>query len=97
MQVHPWNPEEEKLLGRISDEAAAIKLGRTLTAVALRRARLGIPISHPKHKSWQKSELRLLAKHSNQEVARLLNRSVASVAHARVRCGIASPRRGQRA
>lgn len=46
--TRPWTPAEEAWLGMDSDEVIAKKLGRSVIAIQLRRARNGIRLRHPK-------------------------------------------------
>ena len=41
---HIEGPEADALLGKMPDQAVALRLGRTVPAVSTRRKRLGIPV-----------------------------------------------------
>lgn len=75
-----WRPQEDQLLGTMSDEALASKLGRAVQAVSGRRHRLGISLAKPQVKSWNDEEVRLLGKLTDKEVSELTGRSRMGVA-----------------
>lgn len=64
----------------MSDEALALKLGRSVEAVSMRRARLRISLAKPLVKSWNDEEVRLLGKLTDKEVSEMNGRSRMSVA-----------------
>lgn len=83
-----WNPQEDRLLGAMSDEALALKLGRSVEAVSMRRARLQISLAKPLVKSWDDEEVRLLGRLTDKEVSELTGRSRMGVAIMRRKLGI---------
>jgi hypothetical protein len=83
----PWGPEEELLLGTMSDAALARRLGRTRAAVAQRRSRVG-KVRRPRGRAWTPEEEALLHSLPPEEVARLTGRSPMAIAIRRTRLGI---------
>ena len=85
----PWRAEDDALLGTISDQEVAQRLGRSATSVKARRARLGI--ASYRH-WWTPGQDLLLGKFLDEELARRLDRSVEAVRARRERLGIPAPR-----
>jgi len=83
-----WSPQEDRLLGSMSDGALALKLGRSVEAVSMRRVRLRISLAQPIVKSWDDEEVRLLGKLTDKEVSELTGRSRVGVAIMRRKLGI---------
>ena len=69
--------EEKALLGTMSDEDLARKLGRSVFTIADWRRRLKIPVFAAKRRPWTAEELKMLGKHPDTKLARRLNRDVA--------------------
>ena len=78
-----WTAREIRLLGTAPDPEIALRLGRTLWAVMLRRGRLHIQNPAPKFRWWTPAEDRLLGTMPDEELARRLNRTVQAVARER--------------
>jgi len=74
-----WTPEQSALLGTAPDADIARRLGRTVTAITLRRSRLGIPNPHNQFRPFTAEEISLLGKFSDEEVARKTGRPAGSV------------------
>jgi hypothetical protein len=78
-RVREWTPMEDKILANHSIEAAARRLGRTLSSVLGRRVKLGIKRSDPAHRRWPKGEEALLGTMSDELLAKRLKRTVNAV------------------
>ena len=83
---HGYTPEEDRLLGTMSDVRVAEVLGRTKNSVRKRRVRLGIRPSA--RRAWDSDEDALLGRYADSEVARRLCRSYGSVQARRLKLGI---------
>jgi len=83
-----WTSEEDGLLGKLTDEDVARKLGYPVPRVRRRRRLLGLPSCNPNHRHWTKEETALLGARSDREVAQLVNRSVGNVRYKRIELGI---------
>jgi hypothetical protein len=81
----PWLPEDDALLGTISDQEVARRLGRSATSVKARRARQGI--ASYRH-WWTPGQDVLLGKFPDEELARRLGRTAEAVLARRERLGI---------
>jgi DNA-binding CsgD family transcriptional regulator len=85
----PWRAEDDALLGTVSDQEIAQRLGRSATSVKARRTRLGIASN--RH-WWTPGQDVLLGKFPDEELARRLGRSLEAVRARRERLGIPVPR-----
>jgi hypothetical protein len=85
----PWLPEDDALLGTISDQEVARRLGRSATSVKARRARQGI--ASCRH-WWTPGQDVLLGKFPDEELARRLGRTTEAVLARRERLGIPAHR-----
>ena len=74
-----WTPEEDALLGKLTDEEISRRLGYSLRRIRRRRRRLGVFNPNPHHRHWTKEEIALLGTATDREVAALVNRSVGNV------------------
>jgi hypothetical protein len=74
----PWTAKEITLLGTMPDPELARRLGRTRSAVQLKRHRRGIRMFHYVPR-WKPEELALLGKVSDEEVARQTGRSLVAI------------------
>jgi hypothetical protein len=83
-----WSVEEDALLGKLSDEEVAGRLGYSVTRVRRRRHLLGVPCWNPTNRPWTKAEIALLGTRPDREVAPLVNRSLANVRYKRLDLGI---------
>jgi len=83
-----WTVEEDALVGTMTDEEAARKLGCSVARVRRRRHLLGRASNNSKHRHWMPGEIALLGTRPDGEVARLVNRSVANVRCKRLALGI---------
>ncbi|MCO5050915.1 MAG: hypothetical protein M9920_01245 [Verrucomicrobiae bacterium] len=83
-----WTAEEDALLGQLTDEAVARKLGYSVKRVRRRRWRLGLWNPNPRHRHWTKSEIALLGTAPDREIAALVNRSLENVRCKRLALGI---------
>jgi len=83
-----WTPEEDALLGQLTDAEAARKLGYQLARVRRRRHLLGLLNNNPNHRQWTKEEVALLGTRPDREVAALVNRSTGNVRCKRLELGI---------
>lgn len=83
-----WTTEEDALLGRLSDEEVARRLGYDVTRVNRRRRLLGLPSNNPNHRHWTKEEMALLGTRPDRDVAPLVNRSLENVRGKRLALGI---------
>ena len=83
-----WTPEEDALLGKLTDEEVARKLGCAVTRVRRRRRLLGLPSNNPNHRHWTKEEIALLGTQPDRKVASLVKRSVGNVRYKRLELGI---------
>jgi len=82
-----YSPDEEKLLGTMSDEEVGKRTGRTRIAVQARRIALGIAKFDAKLHQWTAEEDSLLGLKTDAEIARKLGLSIGAVAHRRRRLG----------
>ena len=83
-----WTPEEDALLGQLTDAEVARKLGYQVARVRRRRQLLGLPSNNPHHRHWTKAEIALLGTRPDREVASLVNRSLENVRCKRLESGI---------
>jgi hypothetical protein len=95
----PWTPQEERLLGTMTDNEVAKTIGRTRTAVNSRRRKLAIPLfalRRPACKSptWTPTRDRLLGTMPDTVLARKFHCSPMSVFYRRRKLGIAPFRGG---
>ncbi len=74
-----WAADEERLLGTVSDQDLARRLGRSLRAISLRRRKLRIPKFHSQRRPWTQAEDALLGTMSDRKFARKFKRGVRSV------------------
>jgi hypothetical protein len=74
-----WEFGEDRLLGTMSDEDVARRLGRTVRATLLRRQQLQIQKFQSRRRPWTEAEERLLGTMSDRRFARRFQRSVGSV------------------
>ena len=89
-----WKPEEDALLGTMTDEAVAGILAVSHTAVYSRRTFLKIPAFHSA-RDWTPDEIAILGKISDQRVGRLLGIGQKTVYDKRVSLGIPSYGKGR--
>jgi hypothetical protein len=80
-----WMEEEDALLGTMSDEKLAKKLGRSVATVAKRREIKGIRFYR---KLWRPEDDRILGTRPDSQVAKLLGRRIATVVWRRLKLGI---------
>jgi hypothetical protein len=64
-----WKPEEDKLLGTMTDAEVAKKTGRNVNAVIKRRLRLGIPNRVPARRVWTQEQIALLGTLPDRKLA----------------------------
>jgi hypothetical protein len=83
-----WTPEEDALLGKLTDEEVAGTLGYAVTRVRRRRRLLGLPSNNPNHRHWTQEEIALLGTRPDREIAPLVNRSLGNVRYKRLELGI---------
>src|ERR1039458_163346 len=84
-----WTGDEDALLGVLSDQEVAQRLGRTFAAVRARRIHSGK--RDPSARSlWKPEEDRLLGTASDTEIAKQLNRTCGAVKSRRKQLGIAA-------
>lgn len=83
-----WTAEEDALLGKLTDDEVASKLGYAVTRVRRRRHLLGVPSNNPNHRHWTKEEIAMLGTRPDREVASLVNRSLENVRYKRLELGI---------
>jgi len=83
-----WSVAADALLGKLSDEEVAGRLGYSVTRVRRRRHLLGVPCCNPTNRPWTKAEIALLGTRPDREVAPLVNRSLANVRYKRLDLGI---------
>lgn len=75
----PWTAAEDKLLKRLSVEAAAVASGRTLSAIRNRRHKLGLCTCDPS-RHWTAAEDRIVVAHKPREAhKRLRGRSIRAI------------------
>src|SRR5689334_21501921 len=84
----PWTASEDRLLGKIRDDEAAKRWGRTSAAVAARRLQLGRPLAEPERRPWSKEQDELLGTGPDREVGRMVGRGPSNVAARRRELGI---------
>jgi hypothetical protein len=78
--MHPaWTDAEEALLGTKPDKTVARLIGRSVTAIQVRRGLKGIPITNPKHKPWRAEDEAVLGTRPDRQIAMLLGRSLIAV------------------
>jgi hypothetical protein len=77
------------LLGKMSDNKCARKLGRALWRVKRRRIQLRIPVFNSRHHQWSLEDDKLLGVRTDDEIAALLRTSAKAVAHRRRQFNIA--------
>lgn len=90
--VRGWTAEEERLLGSVADAELAVKLGRSVGDVAVRRRSLGIRVAGWRGPVWDRANEALLGTMADSEVARRIGISRKSVASRRRKLGIAAYR-----
>lgn len=83
-----WTAEEDALLGKLTDEEVARKLGYPVTRVRRRRRLLGLWNPNPNHRHWTNEETALLGTGPDREIAQLVNRSLENVRYKRLALGI---------
>ena len=74
-----WTAAEERLLGTVSDQDLAQRLGRSLRAISLRRHQLHIPKFQSGRRPWTRAEEELLGTMPDRRFAQRFKRSVRSV------------------
>jgi hypothetical protein len=84
-----WQPEEDALLGTVSDKEAARQLGRTSGGVKARRIRKGIVSCRY---WWTPVHDVLLGKFPDEELAQRLDRSLEAIKARRERLKIPAPK-----
>jgi hypothetical protein len=75
----PWTPEQDQLLGVLTDDEAAARTGRTRNAVLSRRRRLRKKCPTCSWTHWTPAQVKLLGTMPDRELARRLRRTVLSV------------------
>jgi hypothetical protein len=70
-----YTPDEDQLIGTMSDARLGKLLGRSNASVRSRRIRLGKSLLQPLRQNWSPEEDALLGKFADSEVARKLNRT----------------------
>ena len=83
-----WTASEERLLGTMSDQDLARRLGRSCRAIQLRRHQLRIPVFDSRRRPWTQAEEALVGRMSDRRFARKFKRSVRSVIVRRCEKGI---------
>ena len=83
-----WTADEDRLLGTMSDQDLAQRLGRSWRAINLRRRKLRIPLFRSRRRPWTQAEEALLGTISDRRFARRFKRSVRSVIVRRYEKGI---------
>ena len=68
----PWQPAELNQLGKTTDAAVALRIGRTRRAVETKRLSLGIPPKTPRRRKWTAREVNLLGTMSDAALAERL-------------------------
>lgn len=89
MRPKPWRAEDDAMLGTVSDQEIARRLGRTTSCVKARRIRLGIA-SYCRR--WTPAEDVVLGKVPDEKLARRLGRTVEAIHARRERLGIPAPK-----
>ena len=85
-----WTAEEVALLGVLSDEEAARKLGKSSSAVRQKREELGIPNPEDTGR-WTTEEVGLLGTVPDREVAARTGRTPHAITQKRIALGIPNP------
>jgi hypothetical protein len=80
-----WLEEEDALLGTMSDEKLAKKIGRAVVTVMKRRGKKGIRLYR---KLWRPEDDKILGTRPDSQVAKLLGRRIATVVWRRLKLGI---------
>src|SRR6267142_1015243 len=79
-KLRRWTEAEDALLGTEGEEKVASRLGRTISAIIHRAARLSIPSRfHPPDRPWSNKEVKLLGKYADEEIAARSGRTVKAV------------------
>jgi hypothetical protein len=84
-----WSPEQDALLKKFNVAQAAERLGRTLSSVENRRARLRICVPHPSGRRFTPEEDALLGTAPDAVIAKRLGRHPSSVQGRRLKLGLA--------
>jgi len=85
-----WTASELALLGKMTDDYVARKLGISTTAVAQKRKLLGIsPFAN--RSRWGATDLGMLGRYSDQEVASITGRKLDEVRSKREALGLREP------
>src|SRR5262249_48700529 len=94
--LHPaWTAKQVALLGALADEEAAAQTGRFVSAVRLKREKLGIP-NLPGRGEWEAEELVLVGRVTDGEIARRTGRTARAIQSKRSTLGLpAVPARAQ--
>ena len=85
----PWRAEDDALLGTVSDQEVARRLGRTTSCVKARRVRLGIASSYRRRPPAEDGELGNVP---DETPAQRLRRTVKAVQARREQLGIPVPK-----
>jgi len=85
-----WTESEIALLGKMTDEDIARKLGISATAVALKRKTLGIPPFGDRSR-WGATELGMLGRYADKEIARITGRKLGEIQRKREALGLKEP------
>jgi len=83
-----WAADEERLLGTMTDQDLAQRLGRSRRAITERRRKLHIPLFRSRRRPWTQAEEELLGTMPDRRFAQKFKRSVRSVIVHRAAKGI---------
>ena len=82
--LHRWTPQDDKLLGTKPDRVLAMRFGRSVLAVRVRRGQKHIRL----RKDWRPEDDKMLGTRIDREVAKLLGRTKSNVTQRRNKLGI---------
>ncbi len=88
LHIRSVNPEENAMLGKISDEELALLTGRPIGSVSNKRCQLGLAKPNAQRKYWGPEEILLLGTVPDREIAARLGRTLGSVKGERSLLGI---------
>jgi hypothetical protein len=89
LEVKPWTPAEDELVGTMADKQLAARLGRSVGSVGHRRRKLLRPQISPGVKRWSEADLALLGQLSDAEVVARTGHPLNSVKQKR--CDLGRP------
>ncbi len=89
----PWTPEEDRLLGTLSDQEVADLTNRSRKAVMTRRRRLRKKCPTSSWTHWTPAQVELLGTKSDAELAKPLHRQKSAITAKRAKLRVAPPLR----